>query len=313
MNKYFQRQVLLIRKETTYGSDIIPTAAAYSIPIINATKPVIDPGLIERGHALHTLSSSKPLVGARYAKIPLRIELFGSGTKDTPPRIAAALQACGFTETIHAGSDVSYQPASSSLGSASIYEYIDGLLYKILGVVGNFKFGFKNGEPIYLDFDMQGLHLADSDASIVTPTYETNWKTPIQALSVSLGFFALTDFVVREFNFDMGVSIINRGDCLSATGYKGFMCGKRKPKGNLIIELPLHSKYDFMTALEGNTETAVDITVGSTTGNKYDIDMPKVNITNYEIDEADNGLAIVNIPFSINLNSADDEVVIKHY
>ncbi len=312
MTKLFERQILLVKNEASYGVDSSPTPAANAIPIVESSKQEIDPQLLERGHPLNTLSKLKPLVGARMAKMSFRVEYFGSGAVDTPPRIGDLWEGCGLAETINATSNVTYDPASESLKSNSIYHYLDGLLYKLLGAVGNMKISGKAGEPVYFDFDKVGIYQDDADSAIVTPTFESNWKTPPQLLSVSFTLDSITTFVLREFNIDMGIPILNRLDMQAATGYAGFQVGKRNPSGNIIVEGVPKATYDFLTKFKNASEVACTITIGSVAGNKLEITIPKLTYTNVGIEGAD-GIAVFNIPVSLNLDSGDDEIKLKHF
>lgn len=309
MAKLLERQILLVKNEGTYGNDPTPTAAANAIPTVEKSKIEFDAEAIERKHPLHTLSKIKPLIGKKSAKLSFKVEMFGSGTATTPPRLGDLLEGCGFAETI-GGDNVTYAPASASLKSNTIYHYIDGLLYKILGGVGNVKIGGKVGSPVYCDFDYVGLYQDDSDSAIVTPAFETNFKTPPQCLSVSFTLDSVTTFVLREFNIDMGIPIIQREDMAQAHGYAGFQVGKRNPTGNIIIEGSTKAAYDFLAKFEAATEVQAVLVIGATAGNIFTITIPKLTYTNVKLTDAD-GLLVLDIPISINMSSGNDETQIK--
>lgn len=311
MSKLLERQVLLVKNESSYGEDSTPTAASNAIPICEKTKPEFDINMIERGHPFPSLSKIKPLAGARYAKLAYKVELFGSGAVDTPPRVGDSFEGCSFEEEINADENVTYKPASENLKSNTIYHYVDGLLYKLLGAVGNMKLSGKNGEPVYCDFEMSGLCQENSDASIVTPTFESNYKSPPLALSVSFTLDSVETFILREFEIDMGIPIIPRPSMVDATGYAGFCCGKRNPSGKLVVEATSKATYDFLTKLMGSTEVATTISITNVAGNQYDISLPYINFTNVDLDESD-GLAIFDVPISLNIGSNDDEISIIH-
>lgn len=311
MAKLIERQVLLIKNEGTYGQDPTPTAAANAIPVMDKPKIEFDPETIERKHPFPARGKVKPLAGKKSAKINFKVEYCGSGVATTPPRIGDVFEACGFGETV-GGSDVSYSPVSTAMKSNTIYSYLDGLLYKILGAVGNMKITGKVGAPVEFEFDMVGLYQDDADSAIVVPTFESNYKAPPQLLSVVFTLDSLTTFVLREFNIDMGIPIISRPDMSQAHGYAGFMVGKQNPTGSLIIEAPTKATYDFLAKFEAATEIAASIVVGTAAGNILTITLPAINFTNVKINDAD-GLAVFELPISLNLNSGNGfEITLKH-
>lgn len=309
--KLSERSVVLIKNESSYGQDPTPTAAANAIPVMEKAFVEFDPEVIERKHAFPARGKVKPLVGKKSAKLSFKVEYFGSGTATTPPRIGDLWEGCGFGETI-GGSDVSYSPVSTSMKSNTIYSYIDGLLYKILGVVGNMKISGKVGRPVEFTFDMVGLYQDDADSAIVVPTFESNFKTPPQLLSVVFTLDSITTFVLREFNIDMGIPIINREDMAGAHGYAGFMVGKQNPTGSLIIEGPTKATYDFLAKFEAATEVAASIVIGTSAGNILTITLPAISFTNVKPNDAD-GLVVFELPISLNLNSGNgSEITLKH-
>jgi hypothetical protein len=311
MAKLIDRQVLLAKNETIYGSDPTPTAAANAIPIVEKAKIEFDPEMLERKHPLPSRGRPKPLTGARATKLSYKVELFGSGVATTPPRIGDHFEACGFGETIGA-SDVSYSPVSVGAKSNTKYVYIDGLLYKVFGAVGNVKISGKAGKPVECDFDMMGLYQNNSDVTIVAPTFESNYKIPPQMLSAVFTLDSITTFGLREFNIDMGIPIIKRLDGTGATGYAGFLSGKQNPTGSIIIEGPAKATYDFLDKFEKATEVAASLVIGATAGNIWTITIPQLSFTNVKVNDAD-GLVVFELPISLNIASpSGSEITLKH-
>lgn len=312
MSKLSERSVLLAKVESSYGQDIVPTAAANAIAIKEKAFVEFDPEILERKHPLAQRGRIKPLTGKRFAKISFKVDYNGSGTATTAPRIGTLFQACGFGETV-GGSDVTYQPVATGMKSLSLYSYIDGLLYKILGAVGNMKISGKSGAPVECAFDLSGVYQDDADSAIVSPTFESNYKTPPQLLSVTFTLDSITTFNLREFNIDLGIPIINREDMVAATGYAGFLVGKQNPTGNLIIEAQAKSVYDFLDKFENATEVQATIVIGSVAGNKFTITIPALTYTNVKVSDQD-GLVVLDIPISINMNSANGyDISLKHW
>jgi hypothetical protein len=308
--KRFEREVLLAKEEASEGVDAVPTASANAIPIMEPAPPEFDPKIIERGHPLSSLSRLKPLVGARATKMAFKTEFFGSGAVDTAPRLGDLIEACGFDEAVNVGTSVVYTPGSANLKTATLYNYLDGLLYKSLGAVGNMKIGSKTGEPVIFEFDTLGIYQDDADQAIVTPDFGANHNSPPQALSITFTLDAITTFLLREFNIDMGSQIIPRESMTAQTGFAGFAVGKRNPTGNIIIEMESKATYDFLAKWKASQQVAALIQLNGVAGNNLEIGL-NLSYTNIAIEDAD-GLAVLNIPIALSKvsNAGNDEITI---
>ncbi len=304
------RNVVLLKEEATEGVDPTPTASANAIAIMEPVVPEYDANIIERVNPLDGLSGLSPLIGEHSTKFSISTPFYGGGAVDTPPRIGDLLEACGFLETINASTSVVYTPASSSLKTGFEYIYVDGLLYKVAGSVGNLKIAGKLGEPVIFSSDMQGVYQADADSSIVTPQFGSNFNSQPQSMGITFSLDSVTTFLLREFNIDMGQPIIKRTDMKAATGVAGFMLGKRKPTGNLIIEAESKATYDFLAKWKANTQVAASIVIGSTTGNKLTIAL-NLNYTNIQIEDGD-GTLVLNIPIALGkaTDAGNDEITL---
>ena len=306
--KRYEKQVLLIKEEATEGVDPTPSAAANSIPYFETIVPEVDGQEIDRGNPLDSLSSVKGLMGSISTKLGFKSAFYGGGAVDTPSRIGDVLEMCGFLETINAATSVVYTPASENLKTATIYQYFDGLLYKALGCVGALKVGGKVGEPIFFEAAAQGLYQDDADSALVVPQYGSNFNTPPQMKGVTFTLDSIGTFILHEFNIDMGQEIIPRPDAKEANGLAGFMLGKRKPSGNIIIELESKATYDFMAKMEAATKLAANITTAAVAGNTLAIDF-NCTIGVPKIENA-GGLAILNIPVKLcrSADAGNDEI-----
>jgi hypothetical protein len=306
--KRYERQCVLVKEETSKGVDASPTGADNAIPYEEPVSPDYDAQEVERNNPLNSLSPIPNLIGKKSIKLGFKTAFYGSGSLGTAPRIGDMLEMCGFGETVNASTSVVYAPISEDLKTATIYQYIDGLLYKALGAVGSLKISGKVGEPIYFETEAQGLYQDDSDTSIVTPEYGTNYNTPPQMLGVTFSFDSVTTFLLREFNIDMGQEPIPREDAGESHGFAGFMLSKRKPSGNIIIELESKATYDFMAKMEAATKLSAYIETAANEGNKLKIDM-NFTIGAPKIEDA-GGLAILNIPIKLcqDADAGNDEI-----
>jgi len=306
--KRYERQCILVKEESSRGVDSSPTGALNSIPYIEPISPEYDVQDIERNNPLNSLSPINGLVGKKSIKLGFKSAFYGSGSLGVAPRIGDVLEMCGFGETVNASTNVIYAPISSNFKTATVKQYLDGLLHVALGAVGNLKVSGKVGEPIYFETNLQGLYQDDADSAIVTPAYGSNFNTPPQFLGVTFSFDSVTTFILREFNIDMGQEIIPRESAAEEHGFANFMLGKRKPTGNIIIELESKATYDFMAKMEAGTKLSASIQTAINSGNELKIDI-NFTIGVPKIENA-GGLAILNIPIKLcrSTDAGDDEI-----
>jgi hypothetical protein len=306
-------KVLLAKEESVYGSDPTPTVASNSIEAMNI-KLKYRGDVLERDIQRETLSPVAPVIGQRSVEISFSVELKGSGSAGTAPRLGDLLEACGFNETVSAGSSVIYTPASSTMKSITIYQYdlADAgscVLHKITGCRGTAKMTLEAGKLAMIDFTFQGLYNAPTDvANPGTPTFESSIPAIVQSSQFTLN--DVTSLVAQKIDLDFANSVQQSDDINSAGGIKSFNIVGRKPTGAFNPEAVVVATYDFWTDWLAATQRAMSAIVGSEAGNTITVSAPKVTIDNIDNEER-NGVVIRNIPFRCSLNSGNDELQIK--
>jgi len=299
----------LAKEETTEGTDAAPTATANSLLAYDAQVSPMGERLA-RDPVRETLSPASILIGSRHYEVTFQTEVYHSGTVDVASRLGALLKACGMSETITALSDVTYKPLSSGLKSATIYVYRDGLLHKILGCRGTWELILQAGHPARINWRFLGKYQDPVDAAVPTPTLEGNALTPPKALAASLTFNAITTFVVQQLQIVLGNTLAIRPDINDATGVAGIAITNRAGTGSFNPEAVVNATYNFWADWINSTLRQISAQVGSATGNKLLVTLPKVALD--QIREAEReGILVFEIPFSLAFNAGDDEVSLK--
>ena len=80
-----------------------------------------------------------------------------------------------------------YAPASVSISSLTIYLYLDGLLYKLVGCRGSFNLTLTSGGVGRLSFTFQGLYLSKADAAVPAATYDATRPAPFKNGTMLVG------------------------------------------------------------------------------------------------------------------------------
>ena len=96
----------------------------------------------------------------------------------------------------------------------------DGLRKLIKGSRGKVKFGFKSGEPVYLDFEFQGVEAGITDtAFLANVTYESTKPPAFLNALFSVDAYSAK---IGEMNFDVANTLAVRDDVNDARGILSF-------------------------------------------------------------------------------------------
>jgi len=209
------------------------------------------------------------------------------------PRVGALLQACNMAESITTESSpgagdghVDYTPHSDAVNAKSltIYYYIDGELYKIVGAVGTFKINGQVGSFPTIDFTFKGKLLSASDSPMPSSvSFESTKPVPFQNVQFTLD--GNNSFVCSQLTVDINNTISERPDIQEPDGVKGFFISDRSPNGYIDPERVLRATYDLFGKFKAGTEGSMSAVVGTTPGNIVEITAPAVQYTEELLNE----------------------------
>lgn len=316
MARIAKKTVVLVKVETTSGTDAVPTGASNAVQVMDLNITPLDAKNIDTNPITSYFGGGVQLVGTASVKCSFSVLLAGSGTAATAPAWGALLQACGNAETtgLTAPNRVEYLPATDSLKTVTIYWYDDGLLHKLLGTSGNVKLSAKSGEAPKLTFDFVGLDGGVSAASNATAVL-TAWKTPVgvtkaNVTDVTLGCTYATGALSGGTAYNSsGLSLdwgntVNFAPMLST---EEVVIGDRDMTGSLSLGLTAAQEVTMMTAVKANTLQGVGFVLGTTTGNKIMLHMPSVQLINPKKEEF-NGMRLIGFDMRVLPSSGNDEL-----
>lgn len=306
MVKYIRNSLVLAKVESSYGSDASPSATNDAIEAGNIDFKYT-PEELERNIHISSHSPRPPLKGLETTEVTFQVELRGSGTPGTAPRIGALLQACAFSESVSAGSSVTYTPASNNLKSITLYVWKDGRKHIVTGAVGTAKFTLAAGKIPVIDFTFNGIYTAPSDVSNPTPDYGSE-PDPVIVKSINLQYNSISSLVFNQYELDLGNIIAQRPSVNATTGIKGFGVTGRKHVITMDPEAEALATVNYYSDIL-NTTRAVSLTIGSTTGNICAISHPAAMLTQIAYEDRD-GHIIDKITGLASSQSGDDETSI---
>jgi len=304
-----RRQILLVKEESTYGTDAAPDATNNAILVSNPEiKEVVE--MAERDPVKNTLLNPAPLAGQRYATISFQTELILSGSAGVAPRIGDLFEACGFSETVSAGSSVTYEPSSdvSAHKSVTIYLYKDGRLHKLTGARGSFKLTAAVGKVCVIDWSFSGLYTPPADASLPSSvSFEDT--IPAVVLDASFTLNSVSSLHLQQIEIDMQNEVQKSDDINAASGIAALGIIARKPVCSINPEMVSVATYDFRSDWLGAVGRAMSFVIGSAAGNKATISCPKFHITDIAYGDRE-GRIIEEISAELKEDSGDDEISI---
>ena len=320
MGRPIRKTVILAKLETAYGTDPTPAGATDALLVSNQTINPLVANNVDRGTLTGNLGSSEQLVGTNYVECSFDVDLAGSGTPTTAPAWGKLLKACGFAETTQTAS-VDYTPISDISGvtntSLTIYYYLDGELYKLLGTRGSFSIEAGVGERPVLRFRFIGRNGGITAAANATPTL-TAWRTPQVVTDGNTGDLtmgALT-YTAATGVVSGGASFVSRGvrvDVANNVVFQPLLGGEtveiaqRDPTGTVSLDLTAAQAVTAMADVLANTTTGMALTHGTTAGNIVVLHAPKVQRINPGMEDL-NGNALHTYALRLLPNTGNDEL-----
>jgi len=297
-----RKRLILIETESTYGTDPTPTGAdAVLVRDLSITPQSSD--VVSRDLIRPYLGASQQLLANTKVECTFSVELAGSGTAGTAPQYGKAIQACGLSETIAAGTSVTYEPESSSFNSITIHYNIDGVRHKVTGCRGNLTLNASVGEIPSLDFAFIGIYNAPDDTALPTPTY-SNQDDPLIFKNGNTSSFALLSYAgaLQSISMDLGTSLVYRE---LVGGTKEVLITDRAVSGSVSIEAVLMATKDFFAAAVDDDAALgnLQFTHGATAGNIVQFTSSKVDIGDVSYGDQD-GIAMLEIPYTCVPDSA---------
>lgn len=339
-----RKTMVFARVEQTYNTTvpIITTATPTSDAMVlyDETNPTqIDTKVVDRQVIRSSYSKNPNLKGRQLYSIQAKTMLMGSPgvfynpatqtydghTGEIPTNAASPVKAsfldvlfrcCGMQATMATSTSLSivYTPRSSGFESATIWTFMDGILHKAYGCVGNMTFNGKAGEGVDIACDIKGnlgaTPVTFGGSNPVT-TYPLDRKIMAESYAMTVNDasgMTLANPIVRSFSFDPGCQIIERADLNSAKGLYGLYIVDRQPKLNITVEVDNQSSWNPFAGLTSSTTlAAVDFTHAASVtnyGEKWHFRFPQCQTRDVKIAD-DQGVRIYNISYDV-VSSTDD-------
>ena len=237
------------------------TGTAETLDAADAAFIVLDPQFNEEIDVVErelpaALGTERSIQGARKATLSFSMYIVGNGATGTPLWASTFLPACDMAET---SGSFAFTHGGATL-TMSLYE--DGIKRSLAGARGTFKITAKAGDPVKIDFTFTGKFTEEADASMLSPTFPTVLPPIWGGNAVTFGSFAPK---LAEISIDAGNGVVMREDAADASGYLAAAITTRKSVGTCDPESV--SGRNWRTQIDGSTEEAMSLVIGSVTHN----------------------------------------------
>ena len=289
-----RKRTILIKAETVYGTDAVPTGATDALTVRSIDVSPIDADLVSRDLIRPYLGNSPQLLTNLKVQCNFEVELAGSGVAGTAPRYGPAMLACGTAATTVASTSVTYAPVSASFGSATIYYFADGIRHSVTGWRGTFEIRGEVGQIPVIAFSGTGVYNAPTDTAVGAVTYGGQ-ADPLTFTNGNTTAFSLFSYsgCLSSFSFAIANEIVYR-ELIGCT--KEILITDRKPAGQVMIEsVPIATK-DYFTAANNSATGNLTFTHGTTAGNRVVFTAAQVDLTNPTYGDSD-GVMMLNLPY----------------
>jgi hypothetical protein len=208
------------------------------------------------------------------------VALAGAGAAGDVPGYGPLLRACGFAETINAGTDVEYDPVSGSFESVTIYYERDGERQIVTGCRGTVAFEFSTGNYPQMVFRMIGRYNKPAAATAIVADLSA-YQDPLPVNRANTPTCTLNSVALQlqSLNLAMNADVQN----LNLVNFEEVLYVDRQPSGDLSFLAPTIATQDVMALVQSHlgtiSKTPLAIVHGGTAGNIIQIDAPKVQLS----------------------------------
>lgn len=312
MAKLYRKRTVLIKAESTYGTDSTP-AGSDACQVRNLEVTPVQSDIVSRDLIRPYLGASPQLIANNRVQVTFEVEYSGSGTAGTAPRYGSLLKACGFSETVVASTSVTYAPVSTSFSSVTMYYSTDGVRHKVTGARGTYSLNLTANQIPVINFTMTGQYVAPTDTADPTPTF-TNQATPKifnDTNTTAFTLFSETDLPLQSCQLDIGNEVVYR-ELINSD--KEVLIVNRSGSGTLAIEMPTLASHDFFADAVASTTGNLSIVHGTTGGNIVTLASAANAVSlGAPAYSEDSGIVMLNLPFTlVPGTSGNDEFTLAY-
>lgn len=269
-----------------------------------------------------TLDSYNSVMGKQSGSVNFMTCMNPGAAVNTEPKWAKYLKACGYAQTAHGSTGISWHPHADNTHipmTIEIQEINHGtspslLVTRLGGCMGEVAFMFGElGEPVQMVFtDFKGSLLSIEDrpfGSLLSPTgVNTTASAAVLGAAVTVGG---VEQVLEKFEIKTGNTVAFYSDPSKSTGVKGAYIASRRestlsidPYSDLLANDPVYTRW-----LAGTTG-AVSITVDDGTNPAIVMSAPVAQYSTVNVGGEREGARVNEKVFRLHKSSGNDSIEI---
>lgn len=254
----------------------------------------------------YSASNLTGTTGTRGGEITFKSEVVGSGTSGVVPDWTNFLLASGFSVS---GTTFSPATGSASLTTLTSGHYVDGRVYHADGAAGDFTLTLTDGEPGMFDWRLLGKHPAPVAATLPNVTNRPTTAIPtVKGITFTIGG---TAYRISECVLAANNVLTMRQDVTDATGWHSAAVVDRNITITVDPEALAFGTKNWTTDLFAHSTAAINIVIGSGTGETVTINAPAAQLMDVQPGDRD-GILTDELEFqcarSTDAGAGDDEL-----
>lgn len=271
----WDNKILLLKVETTPGTDAVPTGAANAVLATNIELSPMEGQDLSRDLERAFLGGQPTIPVDLHTKLKFRVEAEPSGSLATAPAWGPALRSGGVSQVINAGTNVVYNPISDGFQGVTIHMWVGDTRYVLLAAKSNVQFKLDASGIPYYEFDYTGIWTLPTDQA--RPVVDVSvYKDPKPATKANTPTFTVNgvSLVMRSFTLNFGNDVkpsflINEESIIVAR--------KAESVQFQVRAVPLGTFNPYLLAAN-QTQVAVQLIHGTTAGRKIQLDIPRLQL-----------------------------------
>lgn len=275
MSIRFDTKILLLKLETTEGTDAAPTGAANAFVATDVVLTPMEGQDVSRNLDRPFLGGQPTIPVDLHSKLSFKVELEPSGVVATAPGWAPAVRAAAAAQTINAGVSVVYNPVSSGEEAVTIHLWIGGTRYVLLGTKMNIKVQIAASGIPYLECEATGFWTLPTDVARPVPVLSA-FKDPKVATKANTPTFTVNGvaLVLRSFTLNFG----NQLTPAFLIGHERIDLSQKAESVEFQVRVKTMTDFNPYALAIAGTPVALQLIHGTTAGRKVQIDVPRLQL-----------------------------------